>query len=195
MCALTLVRRLHTKYSRLMENGTPFENWRPGRKYPKGVTYDNRIKKFVAYIQRGKKRIRLGTFETASAAAVAYVKARAAQPVSRKRVGAYATIDACWQDFVKQADRDEKGHVVVGNIFVGPAPDEQPYELVEIDVRNGKRGVWVFYHWEAACAFPGCPERFETTTRGRAKHLRGMTRTCPLHRGQFRSKKSMEDLV
>lgn len=158
----------------------------------RGVTYDPRVDKFAANIMIDKKRIFIGSFEKSGDAHEAYLARRAARPVSRKNTKPFGTIDLCWKEFLRTAARDAKGNIELGAAFF--APDGQGFDLVRVDVRKGKVGWWVFYQWKSECNV--CGADFETTTRGRAKKLHGMTRTCEAHRGEGRKATfKVEDLV
>lgn len=160
------------------------------REHP-GVRYDPRSRKYTASIMIDRKRVFLGSFETPQAAGAAYAEKRKAHPKRSVETKAFGTMKTCWADFLDQAERNEKGYVAEGNVFV--TPDGQAYLLKDVEIRRGKFGMWVWFKWEGRCSI--CGEEFETTTKGRAKTLRGMIRTCPAHRGQHHRKRPGEELI
>lgn len=150
-----------------------------------GVRFDARSKKYVASIMIDRVRRHLGSFETPDAAGEIYKLVRAKHPKRSASQNAFGTLNACWQDFVSQAQRNKKGFIIPGQYFF--TPDNQGFELFAIDIRPGKFGKWVFFKWKSACSV--CGAEYETTTRGRAKKLRGIVRTCPAHRGQHKHRR------
>lgn len=153
-------------------------------KYMRGVCYDKRIRKFVAEIRIGGRRVYLGAFDTEEDAGAAHALARHDNPIRRGGVGGGPTFQEAYDAFLAQHAEDTGvpvGVVQEGAEFV--APNGQRYFMVKMDNvphPHRERVKWKYYRWHSQCS--ECGADFITSTRCGQKVLAGMTRNCWKHR-------------
>jgi hypothetical protein len=161
-----------------MTDQTTLEQKRAEAKAYKGVTYDDRIKKFTASIMINGERRYLGAFTTAGEASVIYEQTRAENKIHRVPRGLSGmSVKRALAEFEDTADRDAKKHIVAGQILT--VPDGQRFRVEGMQRRNKSNE----YVWSSRCRV--CPAHFEQNTGLKLRNLNGMTRTCPEHRGQL----------
>lgn len=154
------------------------------RKYMRGVSYDARIRKYVAVIRINGKRIYLGSFEDAEDAAAAHALARHDNPIRRGGKDGGPTFAEAYDEFLERErarSGSKLGVLQPGAEFT--APSGQHYFLVKIDtIQHPKmeKVKWVYYRWHSNCS--ECKADFITSTRYGRRSVNGMTRTCAKHR-------------
>lgn len=145
-----------------------------------GVSFDPRLKSFVACITIAGSKRYLGKYPTADAAERAYQLAKENRPIVQRDAKGNS-FRAAFDVFAETAATVKDGlytYLRPGQIFT--APDGQQYCLRRADwmYKNKKRQRT--YIWASVCRC--CGAVYETLTLAHLKSVPAMVRTCAAHR-------------
>ena len=135
----------------------------------RGVSYDRRSDRFSAWLHRKRGSVRLGSYDTAEAAAEAVESLE-------KVIPRHKSFRDLYREWLDTAPRDEHKTIKAGTVLTY---DEQTYVVNRVQWGRVHGRAWCYLVFRSSCKI--CGAGYETLTPASTAAV-GIARNCPQHR-------------